>query len=304
MGANNLRQQVHAFLHQDNRYCDPGGLVAMLSLVDPMMRAMGLMTKTIQLRQSLLSSVGSQDQGHKTNRYPAQSEGPGSSAEEDQSTLRACFEALEQFDTWDSEAGSYWKNTFGDRSTPAALGELATGATYYDPKTACIIILVRSARMILLLSILEYYDAIRVSSSEADTWKVGNQAAWVDCIPILEHNIRLTIDDMLYCVPLAMGDRGPDGGPMPTPQDGAAALVVFQPVKLVTYCPYATPEQRKCSQEILNRMKTAVGVRSAISWEEQAPMIASAPQRPGTQGLIRAMAMLTTTDPPASASAY
>ncbi|GAP87192.1 putative transcriptional regulatory protein [Rosellinia necatrix] len=290
-----LKLQVHAFLHQDNKYSDPGGLVAWLSTVNPMMRAMALMTQTIQLRQSLLECSINTNRYHNATEYSSSSSGSqGYSDEADQSTLSACFQALEEFDTWDIEAESYWRDTFNGRSIPAALGDPARGVAYYDPKTACIIILVRSARMILLLSILEYYDAIRVSCSGEDGWRVGNQAAWVSCIPILEENLRLAIDDMLYCVPFAMGDRGPDGGPVTGSQDGAAALVVFQPVKLVTFCVYATPEQRKCSQDILDRMNTTIGVRSAMSWEKQAPLIASAPpQQPGTQGLIRAMALLT-----------
>ncbi|KAI1155445.1 hypothetical protein F4825DRAFT_407792 [Nemania diffusa] len=255
-----LKLQVYSFVHQDNRYTDPGGLVEMLSVVHPMMRAMSLMTRTMSLRQDLLK-CSRENLPHSSNQ--------GRSYETDQSTLKACFEALEEFDRWDTEAGPYWKSVFDGR-TIAALGELATGATYYDPKTACIIILVRSARLILLLSILEYYDAIQGACSEAEAWRVGDRAAWENCIPILEQSIRLTIDDMLYCVPFALGDLGPDGSPVSIPPDGAATLVVFQPLRLVTYCSYATPVQRKRSQDILNRMKTGIGVRSATPWEDQA----------------------------------
>ncbi|KAI0403849.1 hypothetical protein F4802DRAFT_272311 [Xylaria palmicola] len=281
-----LRLQVHSFLHQDNRYSDPGGLVAWLCLLDPMMRAMSLMTKTVSLRQSLLNP----EAGLMGCVSQAGYEGPSGSAE--QSTLQACFEALEQFDTWDTEAETYWKNTFGGRSIPATLGELATGQTYYDPKTACIIILVRSARLILLLSILEYYDSIRVSCSGVQTGTLGDPAAWENCVSVLKHTTSLTIDDMLYCVPFAMGDLGPDGCPVSVPQDGAAALVVLQPVRLVTYCAYATPEQRQRSGEILKRMKSGIGVRSAVSWEEQATSTTSAHSRPGMLSLIRAMTLL------------
>ncbi|KAI8953454.1 hypothetical protein F4801DRAFT_537685 [Xylaria longipes] len=288
-----LKLQVHSFLHQDNRYSDPGGLVALLSLFDPMMRAMSLMTKTMGLRQSLLKHSMNPNEEHERPGNISQSAHQGCSVEADQSILRECFENLEEFDSWDIEAESYWKSTFNGRSIPAALGQIAAGPAYYDPKTACIIILVRSARLILLLSILEYYDSIRISCRETETWRVGDQAAWTNCIPILEQNIRLAIDDMLYSVPFAMGDLGPDGIPVSVPQDGAAALVVFQPVRLVTYCAYATAEQRKRGRDILSRMKSAIGVRSAISWDEQA---ASAPVRPGTQSLIRAMALLSTSE--------
>ncbi|KAI0458201.1 hypothetical protein F5B21DRAFT_461784 [Xylaria acuta] len=288
-----LKLQVHSFLNQDNRYSDPGGLVALISLFDPIMRAMSLMTKTMGLRQSLLKCSTNLNEDHELKGNIPQSVNQGRSVEPDQSVLQECFAALEEFDSWDIEAGPYWRNTFDGRSIPAALGQLAAGPAYYDPKTACIIILVRSARLILLLSILEYYDSIRISCREAETWRVGDQAAWANCIPILKQNIRLAIDDMLDSVPFAMGDLGPDGSPVSVPQDGAAALVVFQPVKLVTYCAYATPEQRKRSRDILSRMKSAIGVRSAIPWDEQAASNTSAPVRPGTQSLVRAMARLS-----------
>jgi hypothetical protein len=174
---------------------------------------------------------------------------------------------------------------------------LTTRATYYDPKTACIIILVRSARLIMLLSILEYHDTIRVSNGD-EPWSVGDEAAWADCIPVLEHSIRLTIDDMLCCVPFALGDLSPDGRSSKMPYDGAAALVITQPMRLVTYCVYATAEQRQRSQETLNRMRSVIGLRSAISSGGQAASQSSAPQMLGTQGMIRAMAMLAMRDTP------
>ncbi|KAI1348862.1 hypothetical protein F5Y01DRAFT_291016 [Xylaria sp. FL0043] len=291
-----LKLQVYTFLHQDHKYTDPGGLVTLLGLLDPMMRAMSLMTKTMSLRHDLLKCAANLKRGDELHGYLSQSGRQGSSEDIDQSTLRACFEALEEFDSWDTEAEPYWKTTFAGRSMPATLGELASGGTYYDPKTACIIILVRAARLILLLSILEYYDVIRVSCSEAEVWRVGDQEAWANCIPILKKTIRLSIDDMLYCVPYAMGDLGPDGRPVSIPQDGAAALVVFQPIRLVTYCAYATPEQRRSSQEILDRMKSAIGIRAALSWEQQAAT--SAPPQPGTQSLIQAMALLAMPETP------
>ncbi|KAI1749332.1 hypothetical protein F4782DRAFT_514184 [Xylaria castorea] len=287
-----LKLHVHSFLHQDNRYSDPGGLVAWLSHLDPLMRAMSLMTKTMWLRQSLLKYSTDLNEDHKPKGNMLPSNNKGRSVETVQSILQKCFEALEEFDRWDVEAEPYWKKTFEGRNMPAALGQLAAGSAYYDPKTACIIILIRTARMILLLSILEYYDSIRISCRETETWRVGDQAAWANCIPILKQSIRLTIDDMLYSVPFAMGDLGPDGNPASIPQDGAAALVVFQPVRLVTFCAYATPEQRKRGQDILSRMKSAIGVRSAVSWEEQAASN-TAPVMPGTQRLIRAMALLS-----------
>jgi len=280
---------VHSFLHQDDTYSDPGGLVAWLGKFDPMMRAMALMTKTMRLRHNLFKyGPGLNTENGSEDFKP---ELQGRSKEEDAPILQACFEALGEFDTWDAEAEAYWKSTFDGRSIPAALGELAAREAYYDPKTACIIILVRSARLIMLLSILEYHDTIRVSNGD-EPWSVGDESAWADCIPVLEHSVRLTIDDMLCCVPFALGDLSPDGQSANMPYDGAAALVITQPMRLVTYCAYATPEQRQRSQEILIRMRSVIGLRSAVSWEQAASQ-SSAPQQLGTQNLIRAMAMLT-----------
>ncbi|KAJ8120369.1 hypothetical protein ONZ43_g2910 [Nemania bipapillata] len=264
-----LKLQVHCFVHQNNKYADPGGLIELLSVVDPMMRAMSLMTKTMSLRQDLLKCSTNLNRNRESKENLPGSENQEPSYQTDQYILQECFESLEEFDRWDTEAGPYWKDTFDGRSI-AALGELATSAAYYDPKTACIIILVRSARLVLLLSILEYYDAIRGACSEAEAWRIGDRAAWENCVPILQQKTRLTIDDMLYCVPFALGDLGPDGSPVSIPPDGAATLVVFQPMRLVTYCAYATPVQRQRSQDILSRMKTGIGVRSAIPWDEQA----------------------------------
>ncbi|KAI1810820.1 hypothetical protein GGS20DRAFT_152085 [Poronia punctata] len=291
-----LKLQVHSFLNQDDKYSDPGGLVAWLGKFDPMMRAMALMSKVMRLRHNLFKFGPGLD----TEQSPSgdiPSESGTRSSEEDATILQACFEALGEFDTWDTEAEAYWKNTFDGKSIPAALGELANRATYYDPKTACIIILVRSARLIMLLSILEYHDTVRVSSG-TDDWMVGDESAWADCIPILEHSVRLTIDDMLCCVPFALGDLSPDGQSVSMPHDGAAALIIIQPMRLVTYCVYASPEQRQRSQEILNRMRSAIGLRSAVSWEQQAASSTSGPERPGTQSLIRAMALLATRGTP------
>ncbi|KAI8623354.1 hypothetical protein F5Y19DRAFT_458919 [Xylariaceae sp. FL1651] len=282
-----LKLQVHSFLHRDDSYSDPGGLVTLLSLFDPMMHAMFLMTKSLRLRHNLLKCDTGREATLTTGDKILQSQKQESSPETDASILKSCFEALEEFDRWDSSAELYWKQSFEGRSVPAALGEVAIRGNYYDPRTACTIILVRSARLVLLLSILEYHDTTQVLSGDADAGASGDKAAWAKCIPVLEQSFRSTIDDMLWCVPFAMGDRDPNGCSASMPQDGAAALIIIQPLRLVTYCIYATPEQRKSSQDALNRINAVIGVRSAVPWGEHS---ISAPHRPGTQGLIRAMA--------------
>ncbi|KAI1432487.1 hypothetical protein GGR50DRAFT_674089 [Xylaria sp. CBS 124048] len=293
-----LKLHIYSFLHQDDRYHDPGGFLAWLSQFDPMMRAMFLMTKTMRLRHKLLKSGTGINKAGEAGDGLSQFEHQQNPGEEDQLNLQECFEALEDFDTWDMEAQPYWQNTFGSRSVPAAFGTFATRGAYCDPRTACIIILIRAARLVLLISILEYHDSIQTSCGEDETWRFGDPTAWANCIDMLEKNVRVAIDDMLYCVPFAMGDLGPDGTPVSTPQDGAAALVIIQPMRLVTYCANATSEQRQSARNILTRMKSAIGVRSALSWDDHATSI-SMPHRPGTEGLVRAMASLTTREAPA-----
>lgn len=239
------RQNIYSFMHDDDRYNDPGGLTGFLALYDPLMRAMSMVAKTLMLRHTLAEC--------------RQSDGSGPN---EAVLIEECFESLHEFATWDMEAASYWQNTFEGRTVPTTLGEVAFGSRYYDPETACTIILVRCSRLILILSMLEYRDRMIAMGDEEAT------AQWADCVPALIQDLRSTIDDMLSCVPYALGDLDPSGRPVSMGYDGAGALVILQPVRLVTYCRHTTPQQAQASQDILNRLNTTMGIRSAISWEE------------------------------------
>lgn len=187
-------------------------------------------------------------------------------AEHESSILFECFKALDEFDSWDAEAESYWKQIFESRGAPPALGEVATSGTFFDPETACTIILVRTARLVLLLSILEYCQrAISLNGTE----DVGNTSAvGAELVSFLEQNTRSTIDDMVSLVPFALGDVDSDGRAVSLPYEGAPALIILQPMRLVTYCSYATEQQRAYSRQILDRLNLGIGVRSAVSWEQ------------------------------------
>lgn len=246
------------------------------------MRAMSLMTRGLWLRHNLSKCDPGSDYIQESRDESAPSEQSSYSPNGFcASILRACFEALDDFDSWDSEAESYWKHTFEGRSVPAALGEIAVKVTYYDPETACTIILVRCARLILLSSIVEYYERMQQLSDTAHTSGINNQEAWAECIPSLKASILLTIDDMLWCVPFAMGDLNAEGKPVSMAHDGAAALTILQPLRLITFCCHATPEQRSSGQRILNRMNSTIGVRSAVPWDERG---AHSPRGPELQG--------------------
>lgn len=261
-------------MQQDDSYGDPGGLVAWLSLFDPMMRAMALMTKSLSLRHALLKCGTGFESRQEPTEPLSQTHSQNFLDENVLSVLGSCFEALEDFDSWDLDAESYWKHTFEERSVPAALGEVATKAKYYDPKTACTIILVRSARLVLLLGILEYYGRTQVAKNYKIEPGDEDSGARVASVLLLEVSTRSTIDDMLSSVPFAMGDVDTNGNAISMAYDGAAALIILQPMRLVTYCPYATNEQRSHVQSILDRLNSTIGVRSAVSWEAQGLSVA------------------------------
>lgn len=253
---------MYSFLHDDDTYCDPGGLTALLGLIDPLMRAMNMVSKTLQLRHALARCGLEQPIKTEEGSSPQESV---HDPEVDTPLIQECFQFLDEFTAWDSEAASYWKNTFDGRVFPSALGEPAAGFGHYDPETACIIILVRCSRLILLMSMLEYRDRMElITGGRYSHGGIGAQ--WVECVPALENDIRSTIDDMISCVPYALGDLDPKGQRIPTAYDGAGALVIVQPMRLVTFCRHAKPHQVQAAQAILSRINTTMGIKSAIPW--------------------------------------
>ncbi|KAM0272211.1 hypothetical protein ACHAQH_008793 [Verticillium albo-atrum] len=123
------------------------------------------------------------------------------------STIRMCFEALEDFARWDAEAAAYWEQSFVGRTVPTMLGQVALGMTSYDADTACIIILIRSPRLILLLTMLLYYGKTQ-TGPVASRSKQEDNAAWEVCVSFLEDDVRKTIDDIIHSVPSALGWEG------------------------------------------------------------------------------------------------
>ncbi|KAF5530611.1 c6 transcription, partial [Fusarium napiforme] len=147
---------------------------------------------------------------------------------------------LYKFDDWDEEAPVYWRNTFEGRTVPIALGKVTTGSHCYDPETACTIILIRLSRLILLISVLEYLEARVQQDTRCECAVDGG---WADYLPALEHDVHVTIDDMLSCVPYALDEVDTSGQPVPTPNDGAGALIILQPLKIIISCQRATSQQ-------------------------------------------------------------
>ena len=260
-------------MREDDSYSDPGGLTSILGFFDPLIKAMSMMTKTLSLRHQLSKCVTFPDfnQAMLGATPPSPTSvhsihvNPDMNAHE--SAVRACLETLEDFHAWDQEAASYWQRTFEGRTLPTALGEVGVQLTDCDPPTACTIILVRSARLILLLSLLTYHNMMQV----ADDDTFGDMAAWDHWLPTLHGDIHRSIDDILACVPFVLGDVGSNGQPSTVTYDGAGAIVITQPLRLVTFCPYAKPEQVDVARKTLERINAAIGIRSAVSWEGEHP---------------------------------
>lgn len=196
---------------------------------------MSLMSKTLSLRHQLLSI-------HPIS-FSAPADPISPHLDYQTSVIQGCFETLDDFQTWDAEAASHWASMFSGRGAPTVLGQVAS-VPYYDAETACTIILIRSARLILLMSMIAYI----------------NMAEWT---PVLEGEVELVINDILACVPHALGEQNP-AGLSSVSYDGAAAVMIHQPMRLVASCAYTTPEQLQTANDILARLNAGIGIRAAV----------------------------------------
>ncbi|KAM5369007.1 hypothetical protein ACJZ2D_009210 [Fusarium nematophilum] len=259
-----LRLQIYSFLHEDDTYSDPGAIATVMGLFNPLLRALSMMSRSLSLRHRLgrcMRLETLQDQADDASPTSLENE----EQEEEQAIIQECFEMLDSFDTWDKEAAAYWQITFEGRAVPTALGEVFSDKTYYDAETACIIILVRSARLILLLTMLLYHSKLRVAHDEEQMTLDCNDL-WVECISVLKRDVGKTIDDILSSVPYALGDVDPSGAPASMPHDGAGAIIIVHSIRLVSRCPYATSDQAEKAGNILARINSTIGIRSAVGW--------------------------------------
>ncbi|KAH7129850.1 hypothetical protein B0J13DRAFT_509161 [Dactylonectria estremocensis] len=254
-----LRLQIYSFLHEDDKYSDPGAIATVMGLFNPLLRALSMMSKTLSIRHRLSKYIECD------TRADSPSSASQSSTEPDEEDLLIleCFEMLGNFYEWDQEAASYWQSTFEGRGIPTALGEMGSGDAHFDAETACIIILVRSARLILLLTMLLYHGKLQSADNAEER---GYSAQWAECVPVLESDVSKTIQDMLSSVPYALGDIGRGGMPAAMTHDGAAAIIIVHSIRLVSHCAYATPAQLERADIILKRMNSAIGIRSAVGW--------------------------------------
>jgi hypothetical protein len=253
-------QQIYSFLHGDDTYTDPGAIATVIGIFDPLLRALGMMSRTLSLRHRLGWLMHSElFQQEATSPSTASQSSAGS--EEERLLIQECFDMLDSFNTWDYEAASYWQSTFEGRGVPTTLGEMGSGAMHYDAETACIIILIRSARLVLSQSMLLYQSTLRTLDEDDEH---GYGAMWAETVTLLESDVRKTIDDMLASVPYALGDIDANGMPATMTHDGAAAIVIVHSIRLVTHCIYTTPSQNERAEIILTRLNSAIGLRSAV----------------------------------------
>jgi hypothetical protein len=255
-------QQIHSFLHEDAKYSDPGSIATLMSVFDPLFRALSMMSQTISLRIRLLRLVEFGRQNDWVSS-PASNIESGIDPREEQLLLLECFEMIDKFYVWDNEASLYWQRIFEDRGVPTGLGQMSGSTTHYDAETACIIILVRSARLILLLTMLLYRGELHiVKDAQGDSY----DDLWTECKPVLESDVSKTIEDMLAAVPYALGDIDVNGKPTTMSYDGAAAIMIVHSIRLISCCAYATPAQLERADIVLKRMNSAIGIRSAVGW--------------------------------------
>lgn len=233
---------------------------------DPLFRGLSMMSKTSSLRQRLLRFINHDASGDHIPS-PASSTQSNACQEEEHSVVQECFEMLDKFYAWDEEAATYWQEAFEGRGVPTGLGQVSSSETHYDAETACIIILLRSARLILLMAMLLYHSQLQpVGNSEG-----GDQnALWAELVRTLDSDVGKTIDDMLACVPYALGDIDLGGMPATMLHDGAAGIIIVHSIRLVANCAYATPVQLQRADIILKRINSAIGIRSAVGWMEMA----------------------------------
>ncbi|KAF4953564.1 hypothetical protein FGADI_5900 [Fusarium gaditjirri] len=256
-----LRLQIYSFLHGDDQYTDPGAIATVIGIFDPLLRALSMMARTLSLRHRLCRFMQSEPYQPK-DASPSTASQSSTGTEDERILIQECFDMLDAFGSWDIEAAEYWQMTFEGRGVPTTLGEMSAGRMHYDAETACIIILVRSARLILLQTMLLYQTTL-LPTEDDDGYSYNS---WAETVPFLESDVRKSVDDMLAAVPYALGDIDPSGMPATMLHDGAAAIVIVHSIRLVTHCVYTTPEQAERAAHILARLNSAVGIRSAVGW--------------------------------------
>lgn len=258
-----LEQQIYAFLKEDDTYTDPGGIAAIWGVFDPLLRAMSMMSRTLSLRHRLLRYHASLEARQRQGEDHAATFHDEAERQEILGIMEKCFETLDEFNNWDAEAAVYWQNMFEGRGVPTALGEVGSVTTNYDVETACVIVLIRSARLILMMSMISHHYRLQYMD-DCGQEGAGDPSPMSECLPFLEQDVGRTLDDILLSVPYALGDVDASGRPASPSHDGAAAIVIVHSIRLVASCAYASPGQLQTALNFLTRFNAGIGIRSAV----------------------------------------
>ncbi|KAH8646332.1 hypothetical protein BX600DRAFT_519154 [Xylariales sp. PMI_506] len=298
------RLYIHSFLMNHDVYMeDTEGYTQVMGESDHLWRAHTITNKIPGLRRTLKSlpaTLTSFLDGASLPSTPA-SPGDDNNVGIARATLVSCLELLTEFDKWDQDAIPYWEAKFPHRTPPSAMGRIAKEIKYYDVGTACSVLLVRSSRMVMCLSILRYIDAMQAASAAASpaftstpstgpihTTTPPSSASTSPCSPLatihyednniintiitpsevssVHQQIRSVVEDILALVPYALGDIDPFGNPQSNPRDGAGGLIILWPLLLVAHCPLATPVQIQHTRAILGRIGSSMGIRGVYRW--------------------------------------
>lgn len=164
----------------------------------------------------------------------------------------------------------------------------------YDNRTACTVILLKSTRVMLLLSLLAYLKSLKdwvvayprlIGDPAASLLLAAMFSSASVSAPNVEKlldDVRESVGEIERCVPFAVGSERDDLDGIASFQEGsgmghdstttlssnqievaAAALIIMHPLILIAMCPYSTPQQKQMSIDVLHRMDKNMGIRAA-----------------------------------------
>ncbi|KAH8894662.1 hypothetical protein GQ53DRAFT_716393 [Thozetella sp. PMI_491] len=237
-----MRLQIESFITNNFRYTDPGGFVDLLECISPFWHPATLVRETLRLRQAfarhVLSLQNTSDSTDDTVTRLVDTDASYAT-----SLLNSSVQTLEDFDSWDHK--------FKD-------------ALHTGPGEAGGILLFRGSRIVLAGSLLTYCHRLKQLWADAPVPP--------DFEANMEVGIRQAIVDSLAAVQYAIGNVTSSKNPTAVRREGAAGLIIMYPISLIASCPYATPKQKLQCFEMLDWLKSSVGIKCAVGLVRGADM--------------------------------
>lgn len=324
--ANVQSQHIHSFVTNDYSYADPGGYSEFMRDVDPLWEGRALVCKIPRIRCSLSDQLNTMAKRYKLeascdSKDDDSSSPPPPPLQEDDiyrimELYISCMQVLHEFRQWDqtianspafnpeivelrtSTKESYspisplsMKAPDSDTAVPPAVDNQPVPKRY-DSTTACTVILLKSSRLILLLSLLAFFKRLRdwvaayprLLGDPAENPMLAAfsdpSASMADAEKLLD-DVRESVAEIERCVPFAVGHEDDDLDGIASFQEGgagrgaglrlatnqvevaAAGLIIMSPLILVVMCPYSTPQQKKMCVDVLRRLDKNMGIRAA-----------------------------------------